>query len=151
MEGAAEFRRCLEDCDVAGMRALWAQHSPHLDQPKSDADALASLHMARTQAESLSLKHRAYSHAWLSERGLPSMLPDHLKPAAQQIHPVVALGVGIAVKAASESTKPAAEKIQAAMQAAVLEAAADNRLGDSAHVKERIDAARAKAIDEIFG
>jgi hypothetical protein len=97
MSIATAVRRCLVDLDVPGIRALWAKISPHLPQPKSDADTLAALHAARTASESVPLRMRAYSHRWLTERQLPSQLPDRLKPSAEQICPRVAMSVGIAV------------------------------------------------------
>jgi hypothetical protein len=94
---AATMRRCLIDLDVPGIRALWSAVSPHLPQPSSDADALTALHVARTQAESVPFRLRAYSHRWLSERALPSRLPDRLKPSAERLYPRVVEGVGISV------------------------------------------------------
>lgn len=147
---SGEFRRCLDTLDVADMRRLWANHSPHLPQP-NDAQCLATMHLARTEAQSIDFHKRAYSHAWLAERGLPSKLPDHLRPTAQQMFPVVAKAVGISVKAASEHGKKAAVEIQSAMEDAVKESVEDGRFDDVAHVKRRIDAARKKAIDRLFG
>lgn len=68
LQHAAEFRRCLEQLDVPGIRKLWAHVSPHLAQPKTDLEALTTLHIARTQAESLPLRLRQYSYKWLRER-----------------------------------------------------------------------------------
>src|SRR5262249_47481856 len=73
---AAEFRRCLEQLDVAGIRKLWRHVSPNMPQPKNDAEALISLHSARTQSEAMPIKLRAWSHRWLLDNGLPSQLPD---------------------------------------------------------------------------
>jgi hypothetical protein len=97
MSIATAVRRCLVDLDVPGIRAIWAKISPHLPQPKTDGEALAALHAARTASESVPLRMRAYSHRWLTERQLPSQLPDRLKPSAEQICPRVATSVGIAV------------------------------------------------------
>jgi hypothetical protein len=36
------MRQCMEDLDVAGVRRLWSEVSPHLPQPTDDADALAT-------------------------------------------------------------------------------------------------------------
>jgi hypothetical protein len=97
MSIATAVRRCLFDLDVPGIRALWAKVSPHLPQPRSDADALAALHAARTASESVPMTMRAYSHRWLEERALPSQLPNSLKPSAEQICPRVVTSVGISV------------------------------------------------------
>lgn len=137
----AEFRRCLEAGDVAGVRRLWAHVSPHLPQPKDDAQALVMLHMARTGAESIRFKLRAYSHAWLIERHYPSRLPDELKPKAQRIYPVTVDGVGISVNATSAAMAPVAKHIQGAMSDAVMDAFAEGKT-DPVFVKDRMMEAR---------
>lgn len=76
LKHAAEFRRCLIELDVTGVRKLWAEVSPHLPQPKSIKETLFTLHMARTEAQSVPLGLRQYSHRWLRERGFGSMLPE---------------------------------------------------------------------------
>jgi hypothetical protein len=151
VDSGAEFRRCLLELDVEGIKRAWRHVAPNMPPPKDDAEALASLHVGRTAANSMPFSKRAYSHAWLSERGLPSMLPDNLRPKAQRMYPVVGLGVGISVRALSEHNKPAARIIQGAMENAVLEADADGRLADDKHVKARIDEARRKAINDLYG
>ena len=95
---ADDIRRCLVDMDVAGMRAAWLVAAPHLPQPTADSDTIAAMHVARTVAESIPLRHRAYSHRWLTERALPSQLPDHLKAAAERLYPKIVASVGIAVR-----------------------------------------------------
>lgn len=122
MNHAAEFRRCLDECDVPAVRALWAHVAPELPQPRDDAEALASIHGARTYTRALPFWKRAYSHSWLVERGLPSGLPDHLRPRAERLYPRVVDAVGIAVRG-----RRAAE-VQRAMGDAVLECRAN---GDS--------------------
>lgn len=93
---AGDFQRCLAECDVAGIRRLWRHVQPNLPQPGSDFEALATIHRARTETRSLSLQLRAYSHRWLLDNGLPSGLPDDLKPAAERRYPKIAEGVGLA-------------------------------------------------------
>jgi hypothetical protein len=151
MMTGAEFRRCLLELDVQGIKAVWGFTAPHLPQPDNDYTALASLHMARTSAQSMPFKARAWSHAWLRERDLPSLLPDELRPRAERTYPAIKMGVGLAVRALSAHNKPVARFIQSAMEDAVREADADGRLADDQHVKARIDAARRKAIDEVYG
>jgi hypothetical protein len=77
---------------------------------ESDAEALVTLHHARTQAESIALKLRAWSHRWLLEHGYPSGLPDHLKPSAERIYPRVVEGVGISVNFRSPILQPITER-----------------------------------------
>ncbi len=78
------------------------------------------MHRGRTEAESIHLSKRLYSHAWLVERGLPSGLPDHLRPPAERVHPRIIAAVGIAVKSMSGNRERARE-----IEAAMAEAAGD--------------------------
>jgi hypothetical protein len=80
LKHGAEFRRCLVELDVKGVMALWAHLAPKEWQCRTEAEALASLHLARTAAESVPLKARLYSHSWLAERGHRSLLPGNLRP-----------------------------------------------------------------------
>lgn len=77
LKHAAEFRRCLVDLDVAGVMALWRHVAPHLGQPSSEREALYTMHLARTKAENVSPRLRAYSQRWLNERGFGSFLPEN--------------------------------------------------------------------------
>jgi len=92
------MRRCLIDCDINGIRKLWAHVAPHLiSEAQDDEQTLISIHMARTTAESIPFRFRAYSHRWLTERSLPSQLPDDMKPRAERMYPRVISAVGICV------------------------------------------------------
>ena len=97
MDIASEMRRCLVDLDVVGVKKVWKFVAPHLPQPKTNQEALTALHAARTAAESVPFKLRAYSHRWLTEQTLPSFLPDRLKPRAERLYPKIVDGVGISV------------------------------------------------------
>jgi len=147
---SAELRRCLEDCDVSGARALWAYIAPHLPQPASDAETLATIHRARTEASSIPLKLRAYSHRWLEDQGLPSGLPDELKPKAERIYPRIAEAVGISANFRSPILKPAQPIIQGAMGDAVEECFADGQR-EPAFVKARLLEAKDYTIKKLFG
>lgn len=92
------MRRCLVDLDTATARKLWAHLCPHLPQPATDNECLTALHVARTAAQSVPFRARAYSHKWLSERQLPSQLPDHLKQSAERLYPRIVDAVGVGVK-----------------------------------------------------
>lgn len=100
MKYSAEMRRCLEEVDVAAMRRLSRHLFPHLPEQNSDMDVITSIHIARTQASWLAFKKRAYSHAWLTDRAMPSSLPDNLRPRAERLYPRVVEGVGIASRSA---------------------------------------------------
>jgi hypothetical protein len=141
MNHADAFRRCLIDLDVVGICDLWFHVSPHLPQPKNNAEALVTLHYARTHAESIPVRLRCYSHAWLCERGLPSGLPDRLKPRAARLYPHEVKAVGVAVKALSAANEPRARAIEKAMSDAVLECYADG-VTDVELIRGRMNEAR---------
>ncbi len=145
MKHSAEMRRCLVDCDVLGAMKLWKHISPNMPQPKNDAEALIVLHHARTQSKSVPFKLRAYSHRWLTERGVPSGLPDAMRQSAERIYPRVAEAVGIAVKPLSEANIPLASAIERAMSDAVAEAYADGKR-EPGFVRKRMDEARTRIL-----
>lgn len=115
------FHSCLVDLDIETARKAWAVAFPHLSPLVSDNDVLSTLHYARTQAESIRFAMRAYSHRWLLDHGLPSGLPDRLKPSAERICPAVVGCVGIATK----TRTPLALAVRDAMEYAVNECYAD--------------------------
>lgn len=143
---ASALRRCLIDLDVKGIRRIWAAIAPHLPQLKP-ADALPALHLARTSAASVPFNLRAYSHRWLTERALPSHLPDNLKPKAERMYPVVVGGVGISVNSKHIEVKTG---VQGAMEYSVLDSYAN---GDTEPdlVKRRMFEARDKELRGLFG
>jgi hypothetical protein len=145
MKHSAEMQRCLVDCDVLGAMKLWKHISPNMPQPKNDAEGLIVLHHARTQSISIPFKLRAYSHRWLCDNGLPSGLPDNLRPKAERIYPRVVEAVGVSVKALSEANIPLAKAIEQAMSDAVAEAYADGKR-DPGFVKARMEEARSRVM-----
>lgn len=147
MDMSATFRRALQDLDVSLIRKVWRVIAPHLPQPKTDEDALMALHVARTGADSMDLGQRAYSHAWLLERGLPSQLPDHLKPSAQRMYPVTVSSVGISVTSKHEFVK---DSVQGVMRLAVLDCYG-NGDEDPKIVKPRMMDAKDKELKALFG
>ena len=148
-----EMTRCLATCDVAGIRRLWKHISPHLPQPTSDREALATIHYARTINHTFAFKLRAYSHAWLLGEGLPSGLPDELKPKAERMFPCVVEAVGIAVGGASELGRAIAPLVRGAMSDAVLDVYADskNRSPNVSVVKARMAEARTATVKRLLG
>lgn len=145
------FRDLLEAGDVRSLRRYWAEKAPNMPQPKNAAEAEIVMHRARTEAESVAFRHRAYSHAWLCERALPSGLPDRLKPSAEKLYPVDKLGVMISVNFKSRWMRPAAAEVRGSMENAVLEAEADGLLADAEHVRSRMFEAREKTMRALFG
>lgn len=150
MPNNSAFRRCLEELDVAGMRAVWAEENPHLHQPKSDYETLVTMHMARTQCAILPLKFRAYSHRWLLDNGHDSLLPDPLKPKAERLYPVVVEAVGISVNFKSPILKPIGDHVRQAMEHAVLECFADDER-DPVKVKARMMEMKTRATKKLVG
>lgn len=130
---------------MAGIKAVWRHVSLHLPQPQTDREALVAIHYARTLAQSIPFKLRAYSHRYLLDNGFSSGLPDDFKPKAERIYPRIVEGVGIAVRAASEYSKLIAPVIQGAMSDAVSEAYADG-LTDPAFVSQRMKEARERVL-----
>lgn len=137
------------DCDVAQMRKLDQHLVPHLSE-LTDDEVLVTIHMARTTSDLIPFKLRAWSHRWLEDNGLPSRLPDHLKPRAERVYPRIVDGVGIAVKAGNDLFKPVVGFVRGAMSDAVLECYADNRK-EPAFVKARMFEAKAKIIRKLLG
>jgi hypothetical protein len=146
-----EFPAALESGDVQLVRRISAQLFPHLPQPATDEDAETQMHMARTQMPEVSFRARAWSHRWLTERSLPSQLPDELKPKAERLYPVVVEAVFVSANSNSAALRPVAKLVQAAMSDAVLEAEADGRLSDVPFVRARIQDARARTFKELLG
>lgn len=147
MDMSGSFRRALIDLDVGLIRRIWSHVAPHLPQPRTRDDTLVALHVARTASESVPLNLRAYSHAWLLERGLPSRLPDHLKPSAQRLYPIVVGSVGISVNSRHQAVK---DGVQVAMEDAVLDCYG---MGDEDPkiVKPRMMEARDRELKGLFG
>ena len=145
-----EMRRCLIDCDVAQMRKLDQHLMPHL-RGLSDGEVLITIHLTRTCMNSIPFKLRAWSHRWLLDHGYPSKLPDHLKPRAERVYPREVEAVGIAVKGASDLTRPIAGLVQNAMSDAVMDIYADNPHPDVVLVKTRMKEARTYTVKKLIG
>jgi hypothetical protein len=80
MQHADTFRRCLLELDVETIMALWRHVAPQMPQPQTRLEALVTLHVARTEAACVPDNMRVYSDRWLRERGIGSLLPEHLRP-----------------------------------------------------------------------
>lgn len=145
-----EFRAALEAGDVVLIRRMWSAFMPHLPQPQTQAEAEAFMHHARTQAESITFRARAWSHRWLTERDIPSGLPDRLRPSAERVYPRVVEGVGISVNTRSEYLRPAMVEVRRSMEDAVADCYAN---GDTAPelVRARMGEAREGTMRRLFG
>lgn len=146
---AAEFRNLLEAGDVEGCRAYSRAHTPHLPQAETREDAEVVMHHTRTAVDALTLKARAYSHRWLCERGLPSGLPDELKPSAERLYPRVVEAVLISVlnRKGMEQAKPI---VEAEIAEVVADAYASGRT-DPGYVSGLISDTKARSIRSLFG
>ncbi len=149
MSAQAEFRQALETGDVALLMRIHPILFPHAPAAPDRAAGEVQMHMARTQADWMALKPRAYSHRWLLERDYPSQLPDQLKPKAERLYPVVVEAVLVSANTNSPLLKPAMKLVQQAMSDAVEEAAADGKLSDSPFVRRRIQEARVRTMDQL--
>lgn len=140
----AELKQAFEDMDIGLARKLWAHVAPNMPQPENDYQARIVMHIARTKADTLGFGFRAWSHAWLIERGLASLLPDQLRPRAERMYPRVEHAVGVAVRALNEARAPLAKMVERAMSGAVADCYAN---GDTEPelVKKRMHEARMRA------
>lgn len=86
------IRKALLDWDVPTYRKAARAAMPHVD-PTPDHQIEMEMHIARTAAQSIPQDKRLYSHSWLRERNIPSMLPDRLLPLADRLYPTVVEGV----------------------------------------------------------
>jgi hypothetical protein len=100
-----EIKRCLLELDVSGIRKVWGDAAPHLDQPDSDWEALRAMHMARVQMKNISPQAKRYSEHWLKE----------LKGKTR-----IAASVGIVVGTLRRDDRERAEHVKAEMVEAVL-------------------------------
>jgi vacuolar-type H+-ATPase subunit C/Vma6 len=146
---SAAFLDCLKTLDVGLMRKLWRHLRPNQDQPQGDAETLATLHLARTECRALKANLRMYSHSWLTERALPSLLPDHMRASAMRMYPITARAVGISVNSKASVFKPALLAVRTAMETAVKESFADNDSDDM--MKRHMEEARHRALGKLLG
>lgn len=150
MSAQAAFREALTNGDVTMVMRLHSAALPHLPAPKTRDAAEAAMHMARSQADWLNDNARCYSHAWLVERGLPSQLPDRLKPKAERLYPRIVEAVLISANTNSPFLKPVVAEVQRAMSDAVEDCFA-NGDRDPETVRERMQDARVRTFKQLLG
>lgn len=139
-----EMFRCLRDCDVGAVMKLWKHISPDMPQPDNEHQARVMIHYARTRMQKMPNRYRFYSHCWLRDEGLPSALPDNMRPRAERLYPVGVRAVGVSSgKAGGEKTE-FNYAVQKAMSDAVLETYADGHQDQPQIVKARIMEKRAE-------
>lgn len=150
MQHSAEFFRCMVAMDVAVARRLWAHMNAHLYQPASDDEMAIVLHHARTQSDQVPLRKRAYSHAWLRERSLPTGLPDALRPAAERLYPVIVDAVAISCRGSSPLMAPIVGLVRKSMENAIEDAYAEGRR-EPGFVRARMEEARQGTVKKLLG
>lgn len=147
MRYSDEARRILIECDIPAAREFWAAVQTKFPQPIDDHETLIMIHSARTQAATIPLRLRVYSHHWLIERGLPSALPDYLKPVAERMYPRIVDAVGISVNVGS-SHREFGEYVRTEMESAVLDAI-NSGVTDPDEVRRLMMLARADAWTKL--
>lgn len=130
MKVADAMRSALADGDVKAIAASLGT------EVKNRHDVLKIMHMARTKAVSVPREKRLYSHQWLLDRGLPSMLPDEERP------PMIVRAVGIAVSSQVPAVKENLTKVQ---EGVVLDAFARGEK-DQEKIKAAMKEAREKEM-----
>ena len=129
MKHSDEFSRCLLELDVTAARLLWAEVFPGWQQPATDHEMLALLHLARLESKRVPKYLKQYSKRWLKERETGR----------------VVMAVGISIKASPHRQRQGIA-MREAMEDAVLssvKAGIDLDAG-AAEVRRRIMAARDK-------
>lgn len=145
------FRQVMIDGDLAGLRALWSSHAPHLPAIADDREAEVVLHSARTAATSIPFALRGWSHRWLCERSLPSQLPNELRPRAERLEVIQVETVGICVGGVSRLGRAIAPHVQRAISLAVEELYADDPHPLDDLVRQRMDEVRDRAERQLLG
>lgn len=148
---SAEFRGCLQTLDLNRARKLWAHVFAHLPPPGTDEELEQQLHLARTQTRSLTLNERAYSHRWLTERMLPTGLPDHERASAERMYPAPARAVGISLNTRNEIIKPILVHVREAMEYMVHDAFAEGKADDSNFIRNRMNEAKNQTLRTLLG
>lgn len=147
---AAAFRELLEAGDVDGLRRIWSEIAPGLPQPETREQAEIAMHIARTASDTMKIAPRVYSHRWLTERMLPSMLPDDLRAVAEREEKRIVEAVGVSVNFRSPVLAPAAAEVQREVNVAIEDCYAN---GDTQVelVRARMDEARDRTMRALFG
>jgi len=145
------FRQALIDLDVPLLRRMWSYLSPHTPQPQTDNECLTTAHIARTGMQSMPLKARAYSYRWLVERGLPTQLPDNLKPQAERLYPTMVEAVAISCKSTNKALQPVFDRVRASMEDVVNDAYAGTKHVDADKLKAAMQEARQKSMRQLIG
>ena len=147
MSLSSEFQAALIDGNAKLCGELWAHQFPNMPRPVSLGEREATMHVARTAADSVPLAKRLYSHAWLEERAMRSSLPDELRP--EPTGPVIVPSVGISVNTSSKSADRIEEaKYIEGVMAAAAEDAMLSGITDPARVSRIMWDARAKSLGQ---
>lgn len=143
------FRQAMVSGDVKMLQGIWSKVTG-LPAPETVQEAEIQMHVARTATKSLPDQTRCYSHWWLKDRGLPSLLPPDLFPKADRFKPVIKSSVGIAVGTGKDWLKPALPLVMGAMVKAV-ENNAELIEGNPDLLRDKIQFARRDEFRRLFG
>lgn len=145
-----QFRQALRDRDVPLLMLASKVLFPADQQPADEQEATAQMHVARTMQGWMTLEERAYSHFWLLDRGIPTMLPPALRPKAERYKPDIKASVGIAWGTGKEWLKPAGPLLIGAMISTVQE---NQELieGDPELLRDKIIFAKNDEFKRLFG
>lgn len=149
MSARSEFRAALRDRDIPLLIKASAVLFPDAPVP-TEAEALVQMHVARTMQGWMTIEERSYSHFWLLEQGLPSMLPPELLPKADRYRPEAKSAVGIVYATGKEWLKPAAPIIGMAMAKAVSDNA-ELIETDPELLRDKIAFAKSDEFQRLFG
>lgn len=136
--------QCIREIDHELAMKLWKHIRPRDPQPENDLQAVIMLHYARTKIASMPEGLRLYSHCFLRDYGIPSALPDHLRPKAERLYPVGTRSVGVSSGKAGGGKTVFNLAVQKVMSDAVLETYADGHIDNPQKIKARILEMRAR-------
>ncbi len=121
-----------------------------MPQPESYDEAETIMHQARTAADSMPMHKRIYSHAFLDERGLPSQLPDGMKPPRDRKGPPVIFSAAL-IGVSSFSQQSGRREEAKAMERAMADAVGDmitSGITDRERIAKRMWEARDAFIEK---
>jgi hypothetical protein len=152
MAKRGELRQALIDGNVDLLQRMWRTWFPTAPQPANWQEAQIQLHLARTASRSVPLTLRCYSHHWLKERSIPSLLPDRHKASADQLVPKVTPSVGFAWGTSSAVLKPAAPFVQDAVSTRINEMHEDGLVNSNPDlVRNEIILTKNRTLHSLFG
>lgn len=142
MSVKSELRSAMSDGDADAVARIYDHAYPNMPKATQE-EAAVVMHTARTASESMPLAKRLYSHAWLTDRGFRSQLPEELRPRSERVESVIVPAVGVAVSSFAQSAyrKEEAKAIERVMARAAGDMVRDG-ITDRARIAPRMWEAR---------